>query len=227
MERCGWWWDQLLALCRRMIDLGYNRFGINGVTLNRAGFPDGNVSVFSATLDPIVHLSPGHHVDAYLIGGGGLYHLNQEFTQPSAATLTAFDPFFGFYNVVVPTTQVLSSYSVNKPGVNGGAGFAIGTKWHGKFFAEARYARIFMGNDRHVDYIPVSFGFRWVERSRRHVAVEFPEAVLRNCRRPLSLLRSRHGEEECSAGAQFGFNPNPAAIVLDDLLASGKANAAA
>ena len=144
-----------------MIDVGYNRFGINGATLNRAGFPDGDVSVFSATLDPIIHLNASSHVDMYVMGGGGLYHTTQEFTQPSIASLTAFDPFFGFYSVVVPTTQILSSYSVNKPGVNIGAGFAIGTKWHGKLFAEARYNRIFMGNDRHADYIPVSFGFRW------------------------------------------------------------------
>jgi hypothetical protein len=34
--------------------------------------------------------------------------------------------------------------------VNGGLGIALGTKWHGKFFAEARYDRIFMGNDRHA-----------------------------------------------------------------------------
>jgi hypothetical protein len=144
-----------------MVDLGYNRFGINALTLTNAGFPDGNVSVFSATLDPIVHLTPGHRADIYVTGGGGLYHVNQEFTQPSVATLTGFDPFFGFYNVAVPTTQILSSYSVNKPGVNIGAGVALGSKWHGKFFAEARYSRIFMGNDRHADYLPVSFGFRW------------------------------------------------------------------
>ena len=66
-----------------MVDLGYNRFDINGVTLLNAGFPDGDVSVFSATLDPIVHLNPGHRVDIYVTGGGGLYHVNQEFTQPS------------------------------------------------------------------------------------------------------------------------------------------------
>jgi hypothetical protein len=31
----------------------------------------------------------------------------------------------------------------------------------GKIFAEARYDRVFMGNDWHADYVPVSFGFRW------------------------------------------------------------------
>ncbi len=144
------------------LELGFNWLGINGATLNKVGFPDGNVHVFSATIDPIVHLNPHGHFDAYLIGGGGLYRETQEFTQPSVATFTAFDPFFGgFFPVAVPTTEILSSYSVNKWGVNGGAGVAFGTKWRGKFFAEARYHRIFLSGDRHMDYVPVSFGYRW------------------------------------------------------------------
>ena len=144
-----------------IVQVDYNRFGINTASLSRAGFPDGDVNVFSATLNPIVHLTPRGHFDVYLIGGGGLYRRTQEFTQPGVATFTAFDPFFGFYRAAVPTTEVLSSYTVNKPGVNGGAGIAFGTKWHGKFFAEARYHRIFINNYVHTDYIPVSFGFRW------------------------------------------------------------------
>lgn len=145
-----------------VLQLDYNSFGINSVTLNSLRFPDGGVHVFSATVDPIVHLTPHHHADVYFIGGGGLYHRNQQFTQPSTATFTAFDPFFGgFFPVTVPTTQILSSYTVNKPGVNFGAGFAVGTKWKAKFFAEARYHRIFVTEDRHTDYIPVSFGVRW------------------------------------------------------------------
>jgi hypothetical protein len=31
--------------------------------------------------------------------------------------------------------------------------------WHGKFFAEAKYNRIFA--NYHSDYVPVTFGFRW------------------------------------------------------------------
>jgi hypothetical protein len=144
-----------------MIDLGYNSFGINTATLSNLGFPGGDLHIFSATLDPIVHLNPHGHVDVYVTGGGGVYHRLQEFTQPSVAAVTGFDPFFGFYSAAVPVTQVLESYTVTKPGVDIGAGVAIGTKWHGKLFAEARYDRIFMGNDRHTDYIPVSFGFRF------------------------------------------------------------------
>jgi len=144
-----------------MVQLDYNRMGINSVSLGNLGFPGGDVGIFSATLDPIIHLTPRGRADLYIIGGGGLYHWNQEFTAPSVSTLTGFDPFFGFYPVAVPTTQVLSSYSVNRPGANLGAGIAFGSKWHGKFYAEARYHRIFMTNSYHTDYIPVSFGFRF------------------------------------------------------------------
>jgi Outer membrane protein beta-barrel domain len=143
-----------------MIQVDYNRFGINGATLNNVGFPGGDVHVFSATLDPIVHLTPRSHFDLYLIGGGGLYHRTQEFTEPTIATVTGFNPFFGFFSAAVPTNEVVASESVNKPGVNGGIGVALGTKWHGKFFAEARYHHIFMNYGR-MDYLPVSFGFRW------------------------------------------------------------------
>jgi hypothetical protein len=144
-----------------MIDLTYNSMGINSNTLANIGFPGGGIHVFSATLDPIVHLTPHSHFDVYVTGGGGIYHYNQDFTQPGVATLTAFNPFFGgFFPVAVPTTDILSSYTVNKPGIDVGAGIALGSKWHGKFFAEARYDRIFMGNF-HVDYVPVTFGFRW------------------------------------------------------------------
>jgi len=143
------------------VDVGYNSFGIDSATLSNLGFPGGGVHVFSATLDPIVHLNPHGHFDVYVIGGGGLYHEYWEFTQPSVATIAGFNPFFGFYTAAVPTTQILASYSVNKPGVDIGAGIAFGTKWHGKFFAESRWDHIFIGGSRHVDYVPVTFGFRW------------------------------------------------------------------
>jgi len=145
-----------------MVDVGYDNMGINSTTLANFGAPGGRMSVLSATLDPIVHLTPHRHFDLYLTGGGGIYHRYQEFTTPTVATVGAFDPFFGFYAVGVPSNQILSSYSVNKPGIDGGVGIAFGSKWHGKFFAEARYNRIFMGNRfGDTEYLPVTFGFRW------------------------------------------------------------------
>ncbi len=140
---------------------GFNDLGINQNTLAGLNFPDGAVHVTSVTLEPIVHLVPRSPVDVYVTGGGGLYHMTQEFTQPALASTIGFDPFFGFYPAAVPVSQVLSSYSVNKPGFNGGVGIAFGTRWHGKVFAEARWTRVVTGNNRYLDYLPVSFGFRW------------------------------------------------------------------
>jgi len=146
-----------------LVNAGYDNMGVNPATLANIGVPGGRMSVFSATLDPIVHLNPKGHVDFYVTGGGGLFHRYQEFTAPTVSVVTGFDPFFGFTPIAVPANQVLASYSVNKPGMDIGAGIAFGSKWHGKFFAEAKYMRIFMGNRAGGDteYLPVTFGFRW------------------------------------------------------------------
>lgn len=142
------------------LDLSYSRMGINTGTLSFLGQPGGNMQVFSATIDPVVHLTPKHHFDLYVTGGGGLFHIYQEFTQPTIAVTNVFDPFFGIYPVAFGATQILSSYSVNKPGFDVGAGIAVGAWGHGKIFAEAKWDHAFLTNS-HIDYIPVSFGFRW------------------------------------------------------------------
>jgi hypothetical protein len=146
-----------------MVNAAYDNMGINSSTLAAYGAPGGRMAITSLTLDPIVHLSPKSNVDIYITAGGGLFHRYQEFTAPTVEVLTGFDPFFGFYPVGVPANQVLASYSVNKPGIDAGVGIAFGSRWHGKFFAEARYARIFMGNrfSNDTEYIPVTFGFRF------------------------------------------------------------------
>jgi opacity protein-like surface antigen len=143
-----------------VVQFQFNDFGINSSTLTNIGVPDGSVRLWSLTLDPVVHLNPRGHFDVYAIGGGGLYHRTQEFTAPTVATVTGFDPFFGFVPINVQANQVLASSTVNKPGFNVGMGFAMGTKWKAKVFAEARYHRMFIG-DYHTDYVPVTFGVRF------------------------------------------------------------------
>jgi hypothetical protein len=145
-----------------MLDFSHQRMGINSATLTSLGFPDGDARLTSVTLNPVVHTNPRGPVDVYFTGGGGLYHWYHQFTRPSTATFTGFDPFFGvFYPVAVPVNEVVASYSVNKPGFNGGMGVAVGTRWSAEFYAEARFHRMIYGNDRFVDTIPVTFGFRW------------------------------------------------------------------
>ena len=136
------------------LDFGFNSMSINSGVLSDLGYGGGDARIFSATLDPIVHLLPKGPIDIYLTGGGGYYYWRQDFTQPAAVAVVGGDRFFGFY----PSSVVVAADSVNKPGVDVGAGIALGRKWGGKFFAEAKYNRIFMGG-YHVDYVPVTFGF--------------------------------------------------------------------
>lgn len=142
-----------------MTNFGYDSMGVNNTTLSNLGYGGGNVNVFSATLDPIVHLTPKHHFDAYVTGGGGYFREEDRFTDVGTATGIVGNPFFGYYPVQYGTNIVVSDYSVNKPGLDGGMGIAFGSKWGGRFFAEARFVRIFTG-PYHTDYIPVTFGFR-------------------------------------------------------------------
>lgn len=139
----------------------FNHMGINSATLDALQFPGGTASVWGFSAEPVIRFNPQGKVDFYLIGGPGIFHRHVEFTQPTLATFTAFDPFFGvFYPVAVPANQVLLSYDTNKLGVNGGAGFNFHVgSGHAKFFAEARYYQIY--TKRPTSFVPVSFGFRW------------------------------------------------------------------
>jgi len=132
-----------------MVQTNYNSLGFNSTTLSNLEAPGGGVHVFSATIDPIIHLHPRGHWDAYIVGGGGLYHMFQDVTAPVNGG------FFG------PNQVILGSYSVNKPGANIGAGLAFGTKWHAKLYAEARWNHIFGDFNTRTDFVPVTFGVRW------------------------------------------------------------------
>jgi hypothetical protein len=136
------------------LNLGYDSLGVNGATLTAIGAPGADLKIFSARIDPVVHVHPHSRADVYLTGGFGLYHRQQDFNGTSGLALDT-DRFFG-----LQANQSFADYAVTKPGFDGGVGVAFGSKWHGKFFAEARYNRILM-RDTHTDYLPVSFGFRW------------------------------------------------------------------
>jgi hypothetical protein len=133
--------------------LDYNSLGVNAATLGNLGYTGGGIHIFSATVDPIIHLNPHGHIGIYLIGGGGVYHHTDDFS--GVGTFTG--PFSGnqYYY------PFASSYTVTKPGINGGVGVEVGTRRRGKIFAEARFNRIFLTSSTHEDYLPVSFGFRW------------------------------------------------------------------
>jgi hypothetical protein len=146
-----------------MAEFGFTRMAITRAQLTQIGVPDGSARVYSVTLNPIVHLVPEGRFDVYLVGGGGYYRRTIEFTQPSSAIATAFDPFYGiFYPVEMPTTTVLGSYSQNKGGLNGGAGIAVRLAEDGNatLFAESRYHYVYTAPVR-TAMLPVTIGFRW------------------------------------------------------------------
>lgn len=135
-----------------MLNANFNNMGINRSTLDIFGAPGGTVQIWSFTVDPVVHLTAHRRFDVYVTGGGGIYRREDQLTTP----VGGFDPFFGPYF----GNQVLASYSVNKPGWDLGAGINLGSKWRAKFYAEARYNRMFTNNGI-TDYIPVTFGIRF------------------------------------------------------------------
>ena len=137
-----------------MLDLNYNTLDLPGAQLFNFGVSTGGFHILSATIDPIVHLTPKSRVDLYVTGGGGLYHRIEDYSVPTLTAAPTYNPFLGF----VPSPLV-TSYSSNKAGVDAGVGIAFGSKWKGKFFAEARYNRIL--GQYHTDYLPVTFGYRW------------------------------------------------------------------
>jgi hypothetical protein len=141
-----------------MFDFNFTSMGINSATLSNLGAPDGDVHVMSFTIDPMVHVIRKGPLDLYLVGGGGLYHRYDALTAPSVTFAPIVTPL-GFFNAPVAGETVLSSYSINKPGFNAGAGISLGTRWNAKFYAEARYHRMFTSVP--TDYIPVTFGVRW------------------------------------------------------------------
>ena len=140
----------------------YNSFGINNATLASLDFPGGDSRLWAITLNPVVRFNASGPVGFYVIGGGGVYHRNTEFTQPTVATITVFDPYFGiFYPAAVPANEVLRSFSVTKGGVNIGAGLSFRMGSGGaKVFAESRYHHMFTSNFP-TTIVPVTFGVRW------------------------------------------------------------------
>jgi hypothetical protein len=142
-----------------MLDFNFNNMGIDSGTLSNLGAPGGNTHIWSFTLDPVVHLNHKGPVDFYLVGGGGIYHRYDQLTAPTVGFGPVVTPF-GFFNAPIAGETVLASYSINKPGFDAGAGVSFGTRWHAKFYAEARYNRMF-SNGPDTDFIPVTFGVRW------------------------------------------------------------------
>jgi opacity protein-like surface antigen len=145
------------------LDFAFVRWNLSNAALARAGQPGGYADVWSLTAAPTVRLTPSSRIDAYLVGGPGVYHRGLSFTQPATFSTIACDPFFGFcYPVLVQGNQVVASFSTYKFGYNVGGGleFKLGSSGL-KAFTEARYHSMFTTRGPNMTYVPVTFGVRW------------------------------------------------------------------
>ena len=159
----GWMFSDRFGV---LAEYGFNRDNIPQNTLTNVGEPNGNVHVWSLTLDPIFYYKTSGRVGGYVTGGGGFYRKLTSFTE--SVYEGDFCGYFGCY----PSygTEVLNHFSSNQGGVNIGTGvtFKPNADGKGKFYAEARYVWVDSPANSStafgtgtVGMVPVAFGFRW------------------------------------------------------------------
>jgi hypothetical protein len=149
-----------------LAEYGFNRGNIPQNTLTDVGEPNGNVHVWSLTLDPVFYYKTSGKIGGYVTGGGGFYRKLTSFTE--SVYEGDYCSYFGCY----PSygNEVLSHFSSNQGGVNFGTGVTFKPNADGKakIYAEARYVWVdsptTSGNSfgtGTVGMIPITFGFRW------------------------------------------------------------------
>jgi Outer membrane protein beta-barrel domain len=149
-----------------LAEYGFNRANIPQSTLTAVGEPNGNVHVWSLTLDPIIYYKTSGRIGGYVTGGGGFYRKLTSFTE--SVYEGDYCSYFGCYPEY--GTEVLNHFSSNQGGVNIGTGVTFKPNADGKakFYAEARYVWVnspptsgdAFGTGT-VGMIPITFGFRW------------------------------------------------------------------
>jgi opacity protein-like surface antigen len=145
------------------LDFNYNRWNLNRAALARVGEPGGYTSIWSLSFTPVIRAATHSHVTPYVFGGPGLYYRNLSLTQPATVNTLVCDFFFGFcFPATVGVTQVVSSSTTYKGGVNAGGGLEVRLgPSRAKLFAEARYSRMFTTHGNDITFVPVTFGLRW------------------------------------------------------------------
>ncbi len=144
-------------------EFGFNDLGLSSGALSLAGVPGGTMRIYSGTGEVMYRVNPRGRTDVYAIAGGGWYRRTVEFTAPTTALTSFFDPFLGLLlPATVPASVSLGSMTQDKPGFNVGAGVSwrLSENSHAKLYAEARYHQIQTDPIR-TTIIPVTFGLRW------------------------------------------------------------------
>jgi hypothetical protein len=141
-----------------LAEYAFNRFGLQDQVINAAGTDDGNVHLWSTTLEPIFRYKNKGKLGGYVIGGGGFYRSLTSFTNPTIGYECS--PFYGCYPVA--ENYVVSHFSSNQGGANLGLGFTFKTSAQGRLalYTEARYEWINTPG-HYSEFVPVTLGLRW------------------------------------------------------------------
>ena len=134
-----------------MLDAVFADFGITQSSLALARARSGNQKYWAVTVDPIFHVNERGPIDFYITGGGGIYSQITEYKAASDLVGRNSGRF-----------DLISSYTVFKPGVNAGAGFSFSLPEFSKIkiFTEARYHHVFTRGSG-ASFIPITVGVRF------------------------------------------------------------------
>lgn len=139
----------------------HNTFGISRSELARNNEPNGDANVNSLTIDPVLHIHlPFTRLGAHAMAGIGYYRRTVEFTRPTTALTTFFDPFFGFFTAAVPANQIIGSVSRDGFGYNIGAGLDYNLSGPAQLYFEVRYHDAHMAHGN-TQMVPLTIGLRF------------------------------------------------------------------
>lgn len=140
----------------------FNWLGITRSELNLLNQPDGNARVYTFTADPTVRFRLGSRANVYFLAGGGYFRRTVQFTQPTLAATTVFDPWWGYFGpALISVNQVLGSVSSNSGAVDVGGGLNIRPAKSGPYlYVESRYIHGFTSNSD-TSVVPLTVGIRW------------------------------------------------------------------
>lgn len=140
----------------------FDQLGITRAALNSADQPDGNGRVYTLTVDPTFRFPLFKGVNGYLLAGGGWLRRTVEFTQPTLAQITVFDPWFGYFGpALIPANQILGTYTSDAGAVDVGGGLNIPLRSSGvSAFVEGRYIHGFTSRSA-TELVPITVGLRW------------------------------------------------------------------
>ena len=159
-----------------LVEYGFDHFGIPQSQapyiyrnfLNPPTSVDGNIHLWSVTLEPTFNYFQTEHYGGYLVGGGGFYRKLTSINLPANQCV-----LFGGFPACFPVTAAMTHTSNNAGGANLGAGFGWRVWDHSntKLFLEARYVWIdgqsspnntlYPPANYHTGYYPITGGVRW------------------------------------------------------------------